>query len=403
VRANVTTATRAARRLASPGPVGVVLIAGLVVRAVLIPITHGPDFTVWDLASRATLNGVNVYAHHPAYSGGPYTYFPFFLDIELPMQWLALHTGVSFTILGKLPIAGGDLLTTVLIVRELRRRHVSGRAQAIAAALFFLNPLVLYNGAFYGRFDSVAVALLLLAFVTVAAGRPVTWRFSLWYALSIAAKTFPVFLLPWVLRRGRSGSVRVLATVVIVLLALAAPYLISSPAAFVTDLLYSADKLPGGLSWQVVLHGLPATLQVDIGDVMLGVFVVAAIIVALVEDDTVAVAATLLLFLLLSKQVIEQYLIWPLPFVVLLAVGRGSRPARWLIAELTAAGMLVNAYFHPFGVQPPVVNVAFAVAVLATLAWLLAQPRAGAASPARRAGPGRSVALQVSARRWRTK
>ncbi len=362
---------RIARRLATFGPVGVVLVVGLVVRAVLIPITHGPDFTVWDLASRATLNGVNVYAHHPAYSGGPYTYFPLFLYVELPMQWLALHTGVPFTILGKLPIAAADLLTTVLIVGALRRRHVDRRAQAIAAALFFLNPLVLYNGAFYGRFDSVAVALLLLAFVTVVGGRPGNRRFSLWYALSIAAKTFPLFLLPWVLRRGRIGSVRVVATVCLVLVVLAAPYLLTSPRAFVTDLLYSAGKLPGGLSWQVVLHGLPAALQVDVGYVLLGVFVAAAIIVTSLEDDTVVVAATLLLFLLLSKQVIEQYLIWPLPFVVLLATGRGSRPAWWLIGELTVAGMLVNAHFHPFGLQPPVVNVAFAVALAATLARLL--------------------------------
>ena len=30
----------------------------------------------------------------------------------------------------------------------------------------------------------------------------------------------------------------------------------------------------------------------------------------------------MVLFLLLSKQVIEQYLLWPLPFLVLLAAGR---------------------------------------------------------------------------------
>jgi hypothetical protein len=375
------------RRLHRVGPLAVVLAAGVVVRAVLIPITHGPDFTVWDLASRATLSGINVYAHHPAYTGGPYSYFPLFLYMELPMQWLAIHTGLSFTVLGKLPIAGADLLVTVLIVYELRRQGCSRVAQAIAAGLFFLNPLVLYNGAFYGRFDSVCVALLLLALSTHGSRRPFGWRFSLAYASSIATKTFPVFLVPWVIVRARTGAVRVLLTTGVVLFVLAAPYVITSPGAFVTDLLYSADKLPGGLSWQVVLHGLPAAVQVDIGDVMLGFFVLAAFAVAFVEDFSLAAAATMVLFLVLSKQVIEQYLIWPLPFLVLLAVGHGSRSAWLLIAELTVAGLLVNAYFHPFGLQPTVINVGFAAAMTATLARMMLTERARNAAGVARGGP----------------
>jgi hypothetical protein len=357
------------------GPLAGVLVVGVVVRAILVPITHGPDFTVWDLASRATLDGVNVYAHHPAYTGGPYSYFPLFLYIELPMQWLALHTGVPFTILGKLPIVAADLAATLLIVGELSRHQAGERAQAIGAALFFLNPLVLYNGAFYGRFDSVAVAFLMLAVVLRHAKPARGWRFALAYSLAVAAKTFPIFLLPRVLGRERAGTVRVLLTVGVVLFAISAPYVIASPTAFATDLLYSADKLSGGLSWQVVLHGLPAALQVDIGDVLLGVFVAAAIALAFVEDFTVAGAAVMVLFLLLSKQVIEQYLLWPLPFLVLIAVGRRSRPAWMLVAELTMAGMLVNAHFHPFGVQPVAINVLFAIAVAVTLARLLVTER----------------------------
>ncbi len=69
---------------------------------------------------------------------------------------------------------------------------------------------MLYNGAFYGRFDSVAVALLLLA-VHMWHGRTAGagWRFSATYALAIAAKTYPVFLLPWVIRHARRNVVRV--------------------------------------------------------------------------------------------------------------------------------------------------------------------------------------------------
>jgi uncharacterized membrane protein len=279
------------------------------------------------------------------------------------MQWLAIHTGVPFTIMGKLPIVGADCLAAVLIAGELRRRGHGGDKQALAAALFFLNPLVLYNGAFYGRFDSVCVALFMMALTTYRIGRPATWRFAVAFALAVAAKTFPIFVLPWLLARGRITALRVLIALCGIIFALSAPYLLGSPQAFVRDLLYSADKLPGGLSWQVILHGLPSAAQVDIGDALLGAFVVVAIALALVDDVVVCSAATMLLFLVFSKQVIEQYLIWPMPLLALLWAVTRSRTALVLLGTLTVAGMLVNAHFHPFGVQPAAINVVLAVLV----------------------------------------
>jgi hypothetical protein len=369
------------RRFASTVPLLAVLVVGVIARAILVPITHGADFRVWDLASRATLNGVNVYAHHPAYTGGPYAYLPLFLYLEVPMQWLTVHTGVSFTVMGKLPIVAADLAATVLIIREVRRRGHGPRAEALAAALFFLNPVVLYNGAFYGRFDSVCVALFMLAFSAYRAARPATWRFALVYAFAVAAKTFPVFVLPWLVARGRATALRVLTACVGVVAALSAPYLLTSPHAFVRDLLYSADKLPGGLSWQVVLHGLPAAVQVSIGDVLLGAFVVVAIALAVLDDFAVASVAAMLLFLVFSKQVIEQYLVWPLPLLALLVVDERSRVALFLVAALTAAGLVVNAYYHPFGLQPAAINVAFAAMVSAGVARLLWTHRGGPTVP----------------------
>jgi len=357
-----------------------VLAIGLLARAILLPITHGQDFTVWDLASRATLRGVNIYAHHPAYTGGPFAYFPLFLYMELPMQWLALHTGIPFTVLGKLPIMAGDVLTTGLMVREVRRRSAGPATQAVAAALFFLNPLVLYNGAFYGRFDSVCLALLMFALVGRQSARRLPWRRAFGYASAVAVKTFPIFLLPWLLRRDRDTATRVVVSCGVVLLVTAAPYLVTSPAAFVGDQFYNAGKLPNGLSWQVAFNGLPAPDQAVIADLLLGVFLAAAIIVTFVDDELVAAAGTLLLFLVFSKQVIEQYLVWPLPFVVVLALGGRSRPAWWLIGELTLAGGIVNAYVHPFGQHPLALSIVFAVAVsAATLRLLAPEARRGRA------------------------
>ena len=91
--------SRATGRAASARLV-LLLAAGIAVRIALVPITRGQDFDVWDLASTATLQGSDIYTHHPAYPGGPYAYFPLFLYLELPLQFLAAHTGISFTVLG---------------------------------------------------------------------------------------------------------------------------------------------------------------------------------------------------------------------------------------------------------------------------------------------------------------
>jgi hypothetical protein len=119
-----------------------VLVLGIAVRAVLVPITHGQDFIVWNLASAAALRGSNIYAHHPAYPAGPIAYLPLFIYLEMPFQWLAAHSQISFTILGKLPIVAADMACTVLIAEALTRRGCSERSVALGAALFALNPLV---------------------------------------------------------------------------------------------------------------------------------------------------------------------------------------------------------------------------------------------------------------------
>jgi Glycosyltransferase family 87 len=408
-------AASSSRRFGAAAPLVAVLVVGVAARAILVPITHGADFVVWDLASQATLKGINVYAHHPAYAGGPYAYFPLFLYVEVPMQWLTIHTGVSFTVMGKLPIVGADLLATVLIVGEVRRRGRGGGAEAIAAALFFLNPLVLYNGAFYGRFDSVCVALYMVAFRAYRPGRPATWRFAMWYALAVAAKTFPIFVLPWLVTRGRVTALRVLVACGSIMAALSAPYLLTSPRAFARDLLYSADKLSGGLSWQVIFHGLPTAVQLSIAAALLVVFLVAVIALCLVDDFAICSVVAPLLFIVLSKQVIEQYLVWPMPLLALVVVTERSRSAWFLLASLTGAGMLVNAYYHPFGVQPAAINVVFAVLVCAGVVGLLSTDRRrpapnggpgarvswrGARDGRRFAWPGRLATWSASARPW---
>ncbi len=333
-----------------------VLVVGLAVRAVLIPITHGQDFVVWDAASAATLHGTDIYAHHPAYPGGPYAYFPVFVYVELPFQWLAQHTVLSFLVLGKLPMVVADLACAALIGAECRRRGATELAVALSAALYFLNPLVLYNSAYYGRFDSLGLALLLAAYRAAAVAgedRNRRWAGSIWYGLAVAAKTFPGFVLPWLLRWNPLGRWRVVVSTIAVLVVVCLPYVTSLHPLIHDIVYYDVTKTPQGLTWQYLLNsplGYDAAKQVSY--CVLIAFVAGALWFTRERDCARYTALTLVLFILCSKVVLEQYLTWPMPWLAVLtvlAVDRARITAVAMLVVLTVVGMVDNESWHPFG------------------------------------------------------
>ncbi|MBV8861200.1 MAG: DUF2029 domain-containing protein, partial [Mycobacterium sp.] len=271
---------------------------------------------------------------------------------ELPFKWLALHSDIPFQVAGKLPIVAADLACALLITAAVRAQGRSEWIVAGAAGAFFLNPLVLYNSAYYGRFDSLGCALLLAALIGLSRRHPVQWRSAGYYALAVAAKTFPVLVLAAVLRSARDARYRIWVMLAAVLVVLTLPYF-GTPRALYTDIFrYDATKAPQGLSWQrelLVPLGIDQAKQLSY--LLLICFAVVAVLLALTTELWLCTALTLVAFLLFSKVVLEQYLVWPLPFLLVVAGGTGAAAlaAACLVLAglLTTVGMLDNATYHP--------------------------------------------------------
>ena len=352
-----------------------VLAAGIAVRVALVPITRGQDFDVWDLASTATLQGIDIYAHHPAYPGGPYAYFPLFLYLELPLQWLAEHTGISFTVLGKVPILAGDVACALVLAGELRDRTASNRAVLVGTSLFFLNPLVLYNGAFYGRFDTVALALLLFA---VRLLRKRKRSAGLWYGLAVAAKTFPVFVLPGIVRDARGRRLWLVITLMTVLLVLSVPYIPSWRAMLSDIVVYDAVKAPGALSWQTLFIGTTSIEKLRlVSYVLLALYLIGAVLLARVLDLDLYILATLVLFLVCCKVLLEQYLVWPMPWLVLVlwTAPRIRAATIAFFVAVTVVGMVANPHVQPWGRSPALIDAGFAVVCVIYLVTVVVDGR----------------------------
>jgi uncharacterized membrane protein len=372
-------------RLAQAYPLTlVVLIVGLALRAVLLPLGHGTDFSQQELAERFTLAGLNVYTHPPhAKAINAYAYFPLVLYLELPFIWLGLHAHLSFTVLGKLPVMAGDVLTAILIAAYLdERRHGDG-VMAIGAALYFLNPLVLYNGAFDGRFDALCVGLLLLALRYYKRDSLRGWAFAVLYALAVAAKTYPIFILPWLLIRASRQRLRVLLALLVVLGGLSLPYLLRSPAQFLYDImLYNGHRLPSGQTWQTMLrtcnpcpahYHSPYLEKVRLfGSILLLVYGSTLFLYTGLDLLTYG-AVALLLFLVFSKIVYVQYFLWPMPFLIFALLDRRSLAAGGMLALLTLVGSLDNGPVHVLRSERPITIVALALCIVAYTVYVLAR------------------------------
>jgi len=279
-------------------------------------------------------------------------------------------------VLGKLPVVLGDVVTALALAGVLRRAGLREGACALGAALFFLNPLVLYNGAFYGRFDSLCLAALLLAWRYLERPHGRGGWLALWYALGVTLKTFPIFLLPYLLVRAgwRRGLPAALAAVALPLV-VSLPYLLDNARRFIYIVfIYDSSKGPRQFSWQFALLdlGLPERAATIVSYGLLALFALGLLLPLLprrgwgptdsrgeapspyrhMNDPYAYAAVAYVLFLLFSKVVYEQYFLWPLPFLAVLILRERDRMAALLLVVLSVTGLLANTWIHPFGYRP---------------------------------------------------
>ncbi len=332
-------------RLAASGPVPMLLL-GLVIRLLLTPWTQGWDFNSYVQEAILTMHGQDVYVVAHAHDLLTWAYLPLCMDMFTGLGWLSSLTGLPFRVLAKLPTLLADLGVAWLIFASLRRHGRGERAALLGMSLYLFNPLVLYNGAVVGRFDSIALVFLLLAIERFHAR-----LFVPAYALAIAAKTFPVFILPLLLfgRERQKPSRLALACALVPVLSL--PYSLTSIKAMIASLSYDV-RTPwlGRLSWYIWpqdAHWLsPARVLIlaRAGSLIYPAAILLLVVVARDKSLYLKVACALLLFVAFNRTVYEQYLLWPLPFLLILALADRDRDylALGMVALCTLTGLIEN-------------------------------------------------------------
>jgi uncharacterized membrane protein len=318
-----------------------------------------------------------------------YPYPPVWVAVEAGAEWLSRRFSVSFAVLVKLPVLLADLGLVGLLGRMGAGRGLGWRP----AWLYALHPVSILVTGFHGQFDAVALLCLLLAVFWREAGR--LDRSSLALAGGIALKSFPVLLLPFFLLSlaGSRARLRFLTLAMLPVAALLAPFAIDDASALRRELLgyggvadFGWIGLVRAVRW--LLTGVLVRSEAPYWPTLLplakaGFLVAFALLLALVAArrlrfslDVMALAV-FLAFLTFYGAVSAQYLLWVVPFGVLVA----DRYAAVYAAASTMALLGFYAFLAPgvlFGAAGPIPGAGVlwawgAGAVLAaSAAWLVA-------------------------------
>ena len=245
-----------------------------------------------------------------------------------------------------------DLAITLTLYSHFRR---DGEARsAFRQSLWYaLNPVAFYTSAFHGQFDSFPVLFGLLATLAVYNAKPgVGWlRSTFWLGMAAFAKTWPILLLPGLVREARTYSRKVLYVV----MALALPVIS-------VGLLYLDDPVPirryvlnyrSAAEWWgltsldcLLTHTAAGWVNRMVSWLFYGAMLGTYVFLWRQDrrvDPLRASCLILVTFFVFTSGFGIQYLLWVLP-IALLADGRRAR----LYSLLTSVTITVQYIFRPF-------------------------------------------------------
>jgi hypothetical protein len=284
------------------------------------------------LSYRHTPRDVAVYFQHAGQlvlqHQNPMTHLPRFQwNFLPPMPYVfaaEIKTGLPWEIATKVVPIAADLVVIVL----LAMLAVAERSRLVAL-LYALCPLTVLVSAVHGQVEPILLALGLGAFLLVRRERPGLGGLLL--GLAIACKTWPVLLGLGLLRDTpvrRWWRVIAGAAILPIAFMLSVPLLLNDSLSNVVRVMSSYRSYAATWGWVGALHsvrlagsgyeGGDVELFQRIGTVLLALTIIAVVIFFRKVEGVALTAAVLLAFLVVTVGWGSQYMLWPVPFLLLL-------------------------------------------------------------------------------------
>lgn len=313
----------------------------LATRVVMVVLANGHtprDVTrYFQFAGRLVSEGRDPLTQLPAYQWNFLPLMPYVFALEQQL-------GLTWQLAGKIAPVLADVATTLLLARL-----ATGADAGRVPLLYALCPVPILVTGLHGQVEPVALALGLAGLLAARRHRAV--GSGLLLGLAVATKTWPVLL---VLGPLRETPVRRWWRLVLPLGAVLVALLLSIPA-FLHDSLRAAVHVLAGYRSYTGVWGWTGILQfygrtgtgyrgarvetVQHVGTVLTLVAVAVVVAAFWRSGAVPLtAAVLLAFLVVTAGFGAQYLLWPVPFVLLLRRRTGL--------AFTVAASLYAAYAY---------------------------------------------------------
>jgi Glycosyltransferase family 87 len=297
--------------------VAVTLVTRVVTVALANGHTPGDVTNYFDLAGQLVSEGRDPLTQQPAFQWNFLPLMPYVFALEQ-------HLGLSWQLASKIVPVLADLVTTVLL-----GRLATGADARRVPLLYALCPVAILVTGWHGQVEPVALALglggLLLARRHRAVGS------GLLLGLAVATKTWPVLLVLGPLRETpvrRWWRLLLPAGAALVALLATIPMFLHDSLRAAVPVLANYRSYTGTWGWSGILHYYgrigggyagPGVEKVQHVGTVLTLVAVAAVVAVFWRDGAVPLtAAVLLAFLIVTSGFGQQYLLWPVPFVLLL-------------------------------------------------------------------------------------
>ncbi len=316
-----------------------------------------------------------------------FPYFPGWLGVELAVWHLSQFLEMQFWWLIRLMIVLADVANCFAIRWVAAPTQGPDRAR-IAGMVYALAPIAIIVSGHHGQFDAIPGLLALVAVGFLVRGeRPVVAGLLLGGALAL--KPFPALLIPVILRaQEMSLRARVVLCAIAgaVVLAVSAPFLlVDAPAMFSNIAGYGGlnDQGFGGILrslWLIRADNvyLPGAFGPEISSTTrwLTLALMAAALFFLWRAPTTRVAAAMfVLFVVSFGGVSTQYLIWPLPWLLVANVSL-VLPILYAIGTALGAIGFYLVYWPAMilpatQIRPPALQFVPAFVVTQIVSWLV--------------------------------
>jgi Gpi18-like mannosyltransferase len=274
----------------------------------------------------------SLFVQHQEVYGNPQVYFsppPFSLHVFAVIQKIAQKTGLPFSGLWKMPAVFSDMGLGILIYVICRQYYKRSKEKSTRLTLWYvLNPITWYVSGFHGQSEAVWIFLILLAWYFLYRYGQVVFA-ALCTALALAYKLPAILLFPALLLTLKKRNQQILFIVVVGVLFIGSlfPEIITSQSNVVRQVfLYSSALNIWGftsvarkfLLAETAVHLIPL-LAAFLKIVLFGTLGWTYFKYLLMEkkDFFCLCLIVITVFLVFTPGFGIQYLLWPLPFLIL--------------------------------------------------------------------------------------